>query len=93
MTPPVYIPPVLDGIVRTGTFTLSLNCPRLNCEAIPSVIIYGSGPSCDADHVCFNNGVFQLFLVAVNVSEHVSDETELTPSIIGSRRKENMCWW
>jgi hypothetical protein len=53
----MYIPPVLDSIVRTGTFTLSLNCTGLNCEAITSVIVYRSGLGCETNHVRFNNGV------------------------------------
>ena len=87
------IPPVLDGIVRTGTFTLGLNCAGLNCEAITSVIVYRSGYGCKTNHVRFNNRVLQLCVVAVSISEHGIEEVQLTPSIIGSRRKEKMCWW
>jgi len=86
-------PPVLDSIVRTGTFTLSLDCPGVNREAISSVIVRRSGLSCEANYVRFNNRVLQLCGVAISISEHGSDEAQLTPSIIGSRRKEKMCWW
>ena len=68
----MYIPPVLDSIVCTGTFTLSLDRTGLNREAITSVIVCRSGLGCKTNHVGFNNGVFQLFGVAVSVSEHVS---------------------
>ena len=66
------IPPVLDSVVRTGTFTLGLDCTGLDREAITSVIVRRPGLGCETNNVCFNNRVLQLCGISISIFQHAS---------------------